>query len=142
MTIMKKPLAIPLLIIVALAALAIWGARQKAPQKMAQPILCADPVAGCSFVHNGAPAHLRFSMPPEALRPFVLSLSSPNLQKASVSFQMSGMNMGFNLYELRPASKGRWAANITLPVCTVSRVDWTAELNLDGQLYVLTFSTH
>ena len=136
-----KRFAIPVLIIIALAALAIWGARQQAPQQAAQPIVCADPVAGCTFMHNGAPAQLRFSVQPEALKPFVLSLESPTLRKASVSFQMTGMNMGFNLYELRPGPEGRWAATITLPVCTVSRVDWIAELNLDGQLYVLGFAT-
>jgi hypothetical protein len=137
-----KRLAIPLLVIIALAALAIWGARQQSTSpQAAQVIVCADPVAGCTFLHQGLPAHLQFSTQPEALRPFVLSLASPGLHKASVSFQMSGMNMGFNLYDLRPAPDGRWAANITLPVCTVSRVDWIAELNLDGQLYTLAFAT-
>jgi hypothetical protein len=133
--------AVPVLIIVALAALAIWGARQQSSPQTAQPIVCADPVAGCTFLHKGLPAYLQFSAQPEALRPFVLSLAHPNLQKASVSFQMSGMNMGFNLYELRPAADGRWTAKVTLPVCTVSRMDWIAELNLDGQFYTLTFTT-
>jgi len=136
-----KQLAIPLLVIAALAALAIWGALQQSRPQTAQPIVCADPVAGCTFVHKGMPANLRFSAQPEALQPFVLSLVSPNLRTASVSFQMSGMNMGFNRYDLKPGADGRWAANITLPVCTVSRVDWIAELNLDGQLYTLTFAT-
>jgi hypothetical protein len=141
MPIMMKKLAVPLLIIVALAVLAIWGARQQGSQQSAQPIACADPVTGCSFVHDGQPAHVRFSAQPQALKPFVLSLASPKLQKASVSFQMSGMNMGFNLYELRPGPGGRWAASVTLPVCTVNRADWIAELNLDGRLYVLAFTT-
>lgn len=136
-----KRIAIPLLVIVALAALAIWGVLQQSSPKAAQPIVCLDPVAGCTFVHKGMPANLRFSSQPEALRPFLFSLASPNLHTASVSFQMSGMNMGFNRYDLKLGSDGRWAASITLPVCTVSRVDWIAELNLDGQLYSLTFTT-
>jgi hypothetical protein len=136
-----KRFVVPLLIIVALAALALWGAWQKAPKQVAQTIVCADPVAGCDFVHEGMPANLRFSTQPEALKPFVLSLASPNLRKASVSFQMSGMDMGFNLYALRRDQDGRWSASITLPVCTVSRVDWIAELDLDGRFYVLTFTT-
>lgn len=136
-----KQLAVPVLIIAALAALAIWGALQKTPPQAAQPIVCIDPVAGCTFVHKGAPAQLRFSNQPEALRPFMLSLALPDLKKATVSFQMTGMNMGFNLYELRPAPDGSWTTSVTLPVCTVSRVDWIAELNLDGQLYSLTFTT-
>lgn len=136
-----KRLAVPLLIIAALAGLAIWGAlRQSGPQP-AQPIVCSDPVAGCTFMHRGAPVSLRFSVPPEALKPFVLSLSGPRLARASVSFQMVGMDMGFNRYDFKPGADGNWAARVTLPVCTVSRVDWIAELDLDGQLYSLTFST-
>lgn len=136
-----KRFAIPVLILAALVALAIWGAMQKAPRQAAQAILCVDPVAGCSFMHKGLPAELRFSAQPEALKPFVLSVASPHLRKASVSFQMSGMDMGFNRYELRPDADGRWSASITLPVCTVSRVDWIAQINLDEQAYVLDFST-
>jgi hypothetical protein len=136
-----KRFAVPVLILLALGALAFWGAWQRAPKQKAQPIVCSDPVAGCTFEHNGILANLRFSTQPQALRPFVLSLSSPNLRKASASFQMAGMDMGFNLYELRPGPDGRWTASITLPVCTVNRVDWIAELNLDGQLYALTFTT-
>lgn len=136
-----KRLAAPILIIVALAALAIWGELQQSGQETAtQPIVCPDPVAGCTFIHKGMPANLRFSSQPEALRPFVLSLTSPSLRKASVSFQMSGMNMGFNRYDLKLGDGGLWSANITLPVCTVNRVDWIAELDLDGQLYSLTFA--
>ncbi len=137
-----KRFAIPALIIAALAALAIWGTRLKAPPPAAQPIICADPVLqGCAFLHKGMPAQLRFSMQPEALKPFVLSLSGARINKASVSFQMVGMDMGFNRYDLRPAADGRWTTSVTLPVCTVSRADWTAELDLDGEHYVLTFTT-
>ncbi len=137
-----KRFAIPVLVIVALGALAIWGTLQQSSTKPAQPIVCSDPVAGCTFMHKGVSANLRFSSQPEALRPFVLTLAIPNLRTASVSFQMSGMNMGFNRYDLKLDAKGNRSASITLPVCTVSRVDWIAELDLDGQLYSLTFTTH
>jgi hypothetical protein len=71
----------------------------------------------------------------------VLSIASPGLQQASASFQMVGMDMGFNRYDLRTGADGRWSVSVTLPVCTVNRADWTAELNLDGELYVLAFTT-
>ena len=135
-----KRLIVPVLIILALAMLAIWGAWQKAPRQTAQAIACDDPVAGCAFMRDGVPASLRFSAQPEALRPFVLSIDAPGLRKVSVSFRMAGMDMGFNRYELKFASEGRWAAAVTLPVCTASRVDWIAELDLDGRLYTLAFS--
>lgn len=136
-----KRLAMPVLVMAVLIALAIWGALQQSRPQPAQTIICPDPVAGCTFMHKGVLANLHFSSQPESLRPFVITLASLNLRKASVSFQMTGMNMGFNRYDLKPDSSGRWTASITLPVCTVSRVDWIAELDLDGQLYSLTFTT-
>jgi hypothetical protein len=137
-----KRFAVPVLVIVALAALAIWGAWQKEPRQAAQAIICADPVAGCSFVHRGMPARLQFSVQPQALKPFTLQLESPILRKASVSFRMADMDMGFNLYQPRPGPDSRWTVSVTLPVCTVSRVDWIAQLNLDDRLYELSFTTH
>lgn len=136
-----KRLVVPVLVIAALAALALWGAWQKAPSQQAQIIRCTDPTAGCAFMFEGLPATLRFSTQPEALKPFVLTVASPRLRKASVSFQMVGMDMGFNRYDLRRDAAGNWTAQVTLPVCTVSRVDWVAELALDGQLYTLSFNT-
>jgi hypothetical protein len=136
-----KRLLVPVLIILALAMLALWGAWQKAPKAPAQTIVCVNPLAGCTFMHGGAPATLRFSTQPEALRPFALSISAPSLRKVSASFQMVGMDMGFNRYDLRQDAAGNWTASVTLPVCTVSRVDWIAELDLDGRLYILKFNT-
>lgn len=135
-----KRLIVPVLIIAALAGLAIWGAWQKTPSHAAQVITCENPLAGCTFLHEGLPASIRFSTQPEALKPFLLSVSSPGLHKASVSFQMAGMDMGFNRYDLRHGADGSWTARVTLPVCTVSRVDWIAELTLDGKLYTLAFN--
>lgn len=136
-----KRLLVPVLVIAALTALALWGAWQKTPKQAAQTIVCADPVAGCTFLHDSLPAYLRFSARPEALKPFELSITGPSLGKATASFQMAGMDMGFNRYDLKPGTDGQWTARVTLPVCTVSRVDWIAELDLDGQLYIFSFNT-
>ncbi|KAB2311044.1 hypothetical protein F8A87_07865 [Betaproteobacteria bacterium SCN2] len=136
-----KRLFAPLLVIVALIGLALWGAWQKTPRGEVQAIPCENPMAGCAFLHEGLPATLRFSVQPEALKPFVLSIASPRLREASVSFQMVGMDMGFNRYDLRQDAEGNWSARVTLPVCTVSRVDWTAEITLDGRHYALAFDT-
>lgn len=136
-----KQLAAPILILLALATLAIWGARQQPPSGQGTEIHCADPVAGCSFLHQGMPAQLRFSNQPETLKPFRIYLAHPQVNKASASFQMADMNMGFNRYDFKPQGKGQWLATVTLPVCTASRVDWIAELELDGKLYRMTFIT-
>ena len=138
---MVKKLAIPALILAALAGLAIWGALQKTRPDSVQSIACINPVAGCIFVHLGTPAHIRFSVTPETMKPFVITLSHPALRKASASFQMIGMDMGFNRYDLKRGPNDDWTARVTLPVCTASRADWIMELNLDGQFYSLPFTT-
>lgn len=138
---MMKRLAIPILVLAALAGLAIWGALQKTRPDKVQPIPCINPVAGCTFVHHGVPARIRFSVTPETMKPFVISLSHPALSQASASFQMTGMDMGFNRYDLKRGPDGYWTARVVLPVCTDSRADWVAELKLDDQFYSLSFST-
>lgn len=136
-----KQLAAPILILLALAALAIWGARQQPQPGQGIEIHCADPVAGCTFLHGGIPAQLRFSAQPETLKAFSIHLTHPQIKKASASFQMANMNMGFNRYDFKPQRSGQWLATVTLPVCTASRVDWIAEFELDGKLYRMAFIT-
>lgn len=138
---MIKRLAVPLLILLALAALAVWGVLQKSQPESVQPISCVNPVAGCTFVHDGVPTQISFSVTPETMKPFVITLSHPALRKVSASFQMIGMDMGFNRYDLKRGPDGNWTARVTLPVCTASRADWIMELNLDGQFYSLPFTT-
>lgn len=137
-----KRFIVPVLVIVALAALALWGAWPKNSPRQAQAINCTEPTAGCTFMHDGLTATLRFSARPEALKPFVLSISARRLRRASVSFQMADMDMGFNRYELLQDAEGNWTAQVTLPVCTVSRGGWVAELTLDGRPYTLAFNMH
>jgi hypothetical protein len=136
-----KPLVVPLLVLVALAGLAIWGALQKTPPAAAQPLPCADPVAGCNFTHRGLPARVRFSATPETMKAFILTVSHPALQRASASFQMVGMDMGFNRYDLKRGADGNWTARVVLPVCTASRADWVVELKLDDAFYSLPFTS-
>lgn len=136
-----KQLTAPILVLIALAALAIWGARQQTQPAQVVEIHCANPLAGCTFMHNGALAQLRFSTQPETLKPFSISLAHPGLEKVSASFQMADMNMGFNRYDFRQQNKNVWIASITLPICTASRVDWITELALDDAFYRMTFTT-
>lgn len=135
-----KRFAIPFLVLISLAGLGIWAAMQKTRPHQVAPINCVDPVAGCPFVHGNLPGRVRFSVAPESLKPFVIILSHPRLKKVSLSFQMMGMDMGYNRYELARASDGAWTARIILPVCTASRADWIAEIQLDDQFYSLPFT--
>ena len=130
----------PLLLVVALAAIAVAGYWLKRPAE-ALAVPCADPLAGCAFSHRGATASVRFSVRPAPLEAFDLSVRAANARRISAEFQMVGMDMGFNRYDLRPVAEGDWAAKVTLPACVSGRADWVLYLTLDGSRYALPFST-
>lgn len=135
-----KRVAVPLLLIVALLAVAVAGYWLKRPAE-AQAIACADPLAGCAFSHRGTPVKVIFLTPPTPLEAFDLSLSAPGASRISAEFQMNGMEMGFNRYDLRTSGNAVFTAKITLPVCVSGRHDWTMYLDVDGTRYALPFST-
>lgn len=66
----------------------------------------------------------------------------PEVQSVSVSFEMDGMDMGFNRYGLTRIAGSRWRAdNIYLPLCSAERHDWIAVWHIDGQRYRTPFQT-
>jgi hypothetical protein len=131
---------LPLLLAAALVAIAMAGYWLKRPAE-AMAVACADPLAGCSFSHRGAAASVRFSAQPTTLEAFELNVRAAGANRISAEFQMVGMDMGFNRYDLRPTADGAWAAKVTLPVCVSGRHDWILYLNLDGSRYAIPFST-
>ena len=129
----------PLLLVIALVAIAVAGWWLKRPAE-AVTVSCPDPQAGCVFSHRGAPARVRFSRQPVPLEAFELTVTAPRATKISAEFQMVGMDMGFNRYDLRAAA-GAFASSVTLPVCVSGRHDWVLYLDLDGARYALPFSS-
>ena len=136
-----KRVALPLLLAIALIAIAVAGWWLKRPAE-AVAVACADPLAGCVFRHDGTDVTLRFSAQPEPMTAFGLTLQAPATRRASAEFQMVGMDMGFNRYDFKPAGEGAFAAQVTLPVCVSGRRDWMLILDLDGTRYAVPFSTH
>lgn len=130
----------PLLFAVALLAIAVAGYWLKRPAASVA-VACADPLAGCTFSHRGMPVNVRFSRQPTPLEAFELRVATAGAGRVSAQFQMLGMDMGFNRYDLRPAVDGVFASTITLPVCVSGRRDWVLHLDLDGARYSLPFST-
>lgn len=133
-----KRLWLPLLVIAILLGIAVGGYRAKQPEQ-AETIACADPVAGCRFEHAGVATEVRFSAQPVPLEPFGLSVSAPGSMQVSVEFQMVGMDMGFNRYDLRQDDSGAFASRITLPVCVSGRRDWLMYVQIDDARYVVPF---
>jgi len=135
-----KRVAVPLLLVIALVAIAAAGWWLKRPAE-AVALSCTDPLAGCSFSHRGATASVRFSVQPAPLEAFELSVRAAGASRISAEFQMVGMDMGFNRYDLRPTADGALASTVTLPVCVSGQRDWVLYLDLDGTRYALPFRT-
>ncbi|MBW8329912.1 MAG: hypothetical protein K0M48_12395, partial [Thiobacillus sp.] len=109
------------------------------PPPRAVAVSCADPLAGCTFSHHGSMAKVRFSVQPVPLDAFEVRVTAPNATKISAEFQMVGMDMGFNRYDLRPSPDGAFASKVTLPVCVSGRRDWVLYLDVDGSRYAMPF---
>jgi hypothetical protein len=135
-----KRVLVPLLLVGMLIAIAVAGYWLKRPAE-AQAVACADPLAGCRLIHRGTPVIVRFSAQPAPLEAFDLRIDAAGVNRISASFQMNGMDMGFNRYDLHPAGPGGFVAHVTLPVCVSGRRDWTLFLEVDGTHYALPFST-
>lgn len=100
-------------------------------------------------VSDGAIA-VSLAMGPDVkpLQPFslllVIDAEGPAAENVVVDFQMQEMDMGINRYRLQRQEDGRWAGNVILPVCTVSRTDWYAvvEFSVDGKPLQAVFPFH
>jgi hypothetical protein len=135
-----KRVLVPLLLVVTLVAIAVAGYWLKRPAE-AVAVPCSDLLAGCQFSHRGAAVTARFSLHPAPLEPFDLTVEASGSRRISAEFQMVGMDMGFNRYDLRPTGNDIFASKVTLPVCVSGRRDWILYLDLDGTRYALRFST-
>jgi hypothetical protein len=109
------------------------------PLQLAEP---CDVEAGC--VASAAEFGLRLSMGPDirVLTPFPLSIEVQGdqaVEAVTVAFDMQGMDMGVNRYQLISDGARRWLANVTLPVCGSGRSDWIAavELSTSQRRYVV-----
>lgn len=133
-----KRVVLPVLLIAALLGIAVAGYWMKRPGE-AQAVACEDPLAGCVFLHHGERARLTFSTQPGPMEPFELRVTVPAAQEISAEFQMVGMDMGFNRYDLHRAAEGGFAAKVTLPACVSGRRDWVLTLVVDGSAYAVPF---
>lgn len=131
---------LPLLVALILIAIATVGPRMRQPHD-SKLIACPNPVHGCSFMHRGQAAQLRFSTPPKPLQAFTLTIRAPGARQVHAQFQMQGMEMGGGRYTLAIQTPDTFAAPINLPVCVTGRRDWKLYLQIDAQRYAMPFSS-
>ncbi len=134
-----KRLWLPIVLIASFIAIAVVGYRIRQPEH-AMPLVCKDIVAGCPFTLRGRTATLRLSAVPKPLEGFTLEVRAPGATHVSAEFQMVGMDMGFNRYDLKRLQDGVFAAPVTLPVCVSGRHDWLLYLDIDGARFAVPFS--
>lgn len=89
-----------------------------------------DVKKGCFALRGTAKSiSLKLLEPAVALKPFkVKAFASKDLIDPTISLTMKGMDMGVHKYKMLPEGKKAWVAEITLPICTTGRTDWTAEI--------------
>ena len=96
---------------------------------------CPDLSRGCAVLVNGERYRLRSAAPLSGARPVDLTLEGRNIQSASVSWQMQGMEMGPNQFRFQRNGE-RWQVQSALPLCSQNRLDWLLTLHID-QITVL-----
>ncbi len=97
----------------------------------------------CKQDIEGGHYEVSFSARPSALTPFdvVARFEGKQPEAMSISFEMEGMDMGFNEHPLKLDDE-QWKASVILPVCALGRNDWKAKLfyTVDGKSHVTQFS--
>ena len=119
-----------LLLAALLAAIGVTRYLNGAVSPVVQVIGCKDIVRGC----NGDGLRVRMDRAPEIMRPFKLEVEAERADTIEASFQMAGMEMGFNRYRLQRQDGDVWQAEVTLPICVRGRKDWLLLLEVhEGQ---------
>lgn len=125
-------------LLVLLAVLLGWQMRSTTPEQVLA-VACPDIVAGCGLSQAGL--HVRFDHHPRPLQKFKMMVELPGAREVYASFNMRGMEMGFNRYRLLPDGPGRWQAEVLLPACVQGRKDWLVLLEADGARYQMSFAS-
>lgn len=129
---MNKRYAVGLALAVILSVIGLLTYLRQVPSSaVVQAMGCPDIVRGCS----GAGLTVRMDRVPQVMRPFRLTvhadaMDAENIDAMEVSFQMAGMEMGFNRYRLQQRGASDWDADVTLPVCVRDRKDWLMLLDV------------
>jgi hypothetical protein len=99
------------------------------PVQVLQPDAACNPVKKVCEARGGPVAlGLRLDASAQALKPFRVTVSVHGMVPDSVTadFNMPGMDMGRNRYQLERGGGDNWIANVILPVCASGRNDWEA----------------
>lgn len=108
---------------------------------------CDAAVRQCEVSADNIVVSLGMEPDVRPLKPFrvhvVIEGGEVGADSVVADFQMQDMEMGINRYRLQRQSDS-WQATVTLPVCSVSRMDWmaTIEFTLNGRPFKAVFPFH
>lgn len=131
---------IALLALVVAVGVVLWQQFKPLPAK-AERIACADLVVGCAATTPSGPVTFGISEKIRPLKAFEIWVKPPQPGKVEAEFSMVNMNMGYNLYTLRPTPDGTYRVKATLPFCISGRGDWVLTLRMPGAALDVPFTT-
>lgn len=103
---------------------------------------CVATAGPCMATVEGLRVELQLPPAPEPLKPFQarVNITGKAVTAPVLELSMVGMDMGDNRYRL-VADNGDWTATVVLPVCTMGRADWVADVTFsaDGTHYRARF---
>lgn len=93
-------------------------------------INCADLSLGCSFKIDQQVFEIKSLGTLNTSQPIELQLTGL-AKKISLTWQMQGMEMSSNRYNMLSQNQKNWHAQTMLPICSQQRLDWLLTLHID-----------
>lgn len=115
--------------------------RHMQPAQPPVAMVCDDLQHGCTAKLDGREVTVGVTGELKVLDPFLVWVKAAGAKEVQASFAMKDMDMGFNLYTLKPDAQGAFRARVTLPVCVSGRRDWIMILDVDGRKLSVPFVT-
>jgi len=130
------------LLLVCLVVWLVWqNQREQQLGHSELQLTCPAPEKSCGLNINGRAISVTLIGARKPLQRFRIQVDAPHARKVEARFTMEDMDMGFNLYTLRASQTGRFATDVTLPVCVTGRRDWVLHLSVDQDRLAIPFVT-
>ena len=137
----RLPWLAPIAIILLIAAVVVLNRIYKHPEVTEVVLNCASLQTGCQAMLGERKLDFGIDGELKLLKPFEVWAKVEGAKQIQASFDMVGMDMGFNLYTLRLDPAGVYRTKVTLPMCVTGRHDWQLHLDVDGQRFTVAFVT-
>ncbi len=140
------------LALVAIIALGYWanaGRESRAGGNAGESrrVVCTNLTQACSVVIDGLDYRFGMRGEPKPLANFEIWLAPPasaagSLRKVEAQLTMDGIDMGFNLFILKPDKQGVYRTSAALPFCVTGRRDWNLVLDIESTRLTVPFVTN